>query len=83
MVSLSEKFAALFARILAILSSSPQNQSAMAAQRHTTKVLSCMNLTIMSHVVDFQQHGWTVLANTLATPSQNNKKVEQSLDICI
>ena len=83
MVSLSEKFAALFARILAILSSSPQNQSAMAAQRHTTKVLSCMNLTIMSHVVDFQQHGWTVLANTLATPSQNNKKVEQSLDTCI
>jgi mannose/fructose-specific phosphotransferase system component IIA len=77
MVSLSEKYTALFARVLAIFSSSSQNQSAMAAQRHTTKVLSCMNLTIMSHVVDFQQHGWTVLANTLATPSENNKKVEK------
>lgn len=70
MVSLSEKYSPLFAHILAIFSSSHQNQVAMAEKRHTTKILSCMNLTIMSEAVEFQQHGWTILANTLATPTK-------------
>lgn len=83
MVSLSEKQAPLFVHVLAIFSSSHQNQVLMAEKRHTTKVLSCMNLTIMSDVVEFQQHGWVLLANTLGIPTEPGKKVKPLKTDCL
>ena len=75
MTTLAEKQGQVWCQLLALFSQSQQNQLHMACMRHPTKVLSCMHLNIMASKVQFQQYGWTVLANTVAVPTPPGDKV--------
>lgn len=75
MTALAEKQGELWCQLIAILSQSQQNQLHMASKRHPTKVLSCMHLNMMASKVRFQEYGWTVMANTVATPTPEGGKV--------
>lgn len=68
MTAVAEKQGTLWCHLLALFSQSRQNQLYMASKRYPTRVLSCMHLNIMAPQLNFQQYGWTVLANTLDTP---------------
>lgn len=75
MTALAEKQGELWCHLLALFSQSRQNQLHMVSKRHPTKVLSCMHLNMMSTKIRFQQYGWTVLANTIKTPTPAGGKV--------
>ena len=74
-IPIASKHCPLWMHLLAIFSQSSQNQSLMVDKKYATPILSCMHLSLMSGSLDFQQHGWTVLGNVVATPTQPGRKV--------
>lgn len=64
----------LWMHLLAIFSSSPQNQHTLVSHSCTSKVVGCMNLTSMADNNKLQCHGWEVLNNIINIPTNDGKK---------
>lgn len=75
MTGLVEKQGHVWLQVLAVLSRSWQNRTHLVARRYSSKILSCMHLSMMAGQVRFQEHGWTVLTNTLSLPPPPGNKV--------
>ena len=72
----------LWMHLLAIFSSSPQNQQTLVSHSCTSKLVGCMNLTSMADNNKLQCHGWEVLNNIINIPTNDGKKVN-SIYLCI
>ena len=75
MNALAVKFGPLWLHLVAILTTSCQNQHSLVKRRGASHILSCMHLSILSSSLDFQHHGWTALGNVVGTPVQPGQKV--------
>lgn len=75
MNALAVKFGPLWLHLVAILTTSCQNQHSLVERRGASHILSCMHLSIVSSSLEFQRHGWTALGNVVGTPVQPGKKV--------
>ena len=75
MNALAVKFGPLWLHLVAILTTSCQNQHSLVERRGASHILSCMHLSILSSSLDFQHHGWTALGNIIGTPVQPGQKV--------
>ena len=73
----------LWMQLVMIFSASHQNQLAMVEARSPSHILSCMHLAILADSDDFQQHGWTALANVVATPISPGKKVHRAITVLV
>lgn len=74
LTELAVKLCGLWMQLLAILSHSPQNKRALHSQRSCSKILSCMNLSVMATCLSFQVNGWSVLGNVAALPTAPGDK---------